>query len=673
MVDNKSNWKIDICDEIIFMLDNNQFNYTNSTRHNSLIVKLFKDYVNFIDSYNNQEENPERFFDNYTQEELLALEIFKALLRDSSELMDIDINNLDNITLLEKYFNQITLNLDNTTSAQAVQTYNPTHLPMSSIPTYTNNNNKEIIKTNEKWINDLALISQQQKIIEFEQNFLYQKDIDTKNKIIKNHNRTVDLLGNQDLKIWKDQNNKLYYRQKSFEKEQKITKNEIADIIGFYINIYDSANDVQVIDADYIIISLLPTVRKNIFNPFSNNEFIFISNNLYDRNTFEYTKLLEKRLYPTYLVQLEHEINNIKQKLHYPNLPLLQDIYNNQLREKQNNLNFIKDSLVTNDNSFIEQFLRLVFQNEEKFYFFITWLSGFFWFLEKSNIALVLIGDEETTDIIMDFIVKPIFIKKKKYLSTISNTILEKESENEKLLEDKIFYHINNLNSKTDTKRVSKLIRSIVKPNHITPNEAWDNDEQYIYGELLVTASKESPYSYLKNILSSCSVLRVKDIESILNKLDMDYSDFEKSMTDDIDYFTSRLVQYAQDNYPLTILNTDEKTYLSTMKNGVLITPKIDRKIDCFVEDIFKRNIDAFQSIQQYDEDVYNELLYNLKEEMIAQPMLSKYFNIIHQEELIPDNNEFIKILQGKGRMYNETPTDKSKYQGKKRYKIFRD
>ena len=64
MVDNDSNWFVDICDEIIFMLDNNQFNYTNSTRYNNLIVKLFKDFVNFTISYNKQESNPERFFDN---------------------------------------------------------------------------------------------------------------------------------------------------------------------------------------------------------------------------------------------------------------------------------------------------------------------------------------------------------------------------------------------------------------------------------------------------------------------------------------------------------------------------------------------------------------------------------------------------------------------------------
>ncbi len=311
MADNESNWFIDICDEIIFMLDNNQFDYTNSTRYNSLIVKLFKDCANFTISYNNQEHNPERFFDNYTQEESLTFEIFKALFRDSRELMDIDINNPDDIALLKKYFNQIALSLDNATSAQALQTYNSSHFPITSISTNANTSNKKIIKANEKWLNDLVLIAQQQKRIESEQKFLYQKDIDRKDKIVSNHHRTVNLLGNKGLKIWKDQNNKLYYTQKAFEKEQKISKNEMGDITSFHTKVYDSTNDVQVVDSDYIVISLLPTVRKNIFNPFSNNEFIWISNNLYDRNQFEYTNLLDKRFYPLRINQLHQEINDI--------------------------------------------------------------------------------------------------------------------------------------------------------------------------------------------------------------------------------------------------------------------------------------------------------------------------------------------------------------------------
>ncbi len=563
MAQTESNWFIDICDDIIFMLDNNEFNYTNSTIYNSLIVELFKDCVNFTISYNNQEYNPEKFFDSYTQEELLALDIFKALLRESRELMDIDINNSDDIALLESYFNKIALTLDNATSAQAVQAYNSTHFPMASISTDANSNYKKIIKAHEKWLGDLALITQQQKKIELEQNFLYQKDIDIKNRIADNHHRTVNLLCNQDLKIWKDQNNKLYYRQKAFEKEQKVSKNEMGDIINFHPNIYDSTNDVQVIEADYIIVSLLPTVRKNIFNPFSNNEFIFISNNLYDRNTFEYTELLKKRLVHVRINQLQLEIMNLKSQLHYSQAYYQQT--SNQIIHKEHELQWLRGSLIVKEKSFIEEYLRLVFQNEKEFYFFIFWLSNFFWTLSKSNIAVILIGDSETTDILVEYIIKPIFINNKKYMGTITNDSLLKESNDNKLLEDKIFFHINNLGAKTDLRRVSKLLRNIVKPNHITPFQAWDNDEPYIYGELLVTSEKENPYSYLKSIFSSCSVLRVKSMDTILDKLNMEYSQFDKSIADDLNNFVNKLVDYSQCNKLPVVINTDEKSYLHTI------------------------------------------------------------------------------------------------------------
>ena len=76
-------------------------------------------------------------------------------------------------------------------------------------------------------------------------------------------------------------------------------------------------------------------------------------------------------------------------------------------------------------------------------------------------------------------------------------------------------------------------------------------------------------------------------------------------------------------------------------------------------------------NIKNYDEDIYEELIYNFKENKIAQPMLNKYFNMIYDEMLIPDNNEFIKILQNKAKMFNDTPSDDSKYNGKKRYEIY--
>lgn len=108
------------------------------------------------------------------------------------------------------------------------------------------------------------------------------------------------------------------------------------------------------------------------------------------------------------------------------------------------------------------------------------------------------------------------------------------------------------------------------------------------------------------------------------------------------------------------------------MKNCVLVTPKIDREIDTFVENILSKNTNAFELIRRLDEELHEELLSNFDEDMIVQPLLSTYFNIINGDMLIPDNAEFIKILQIKADMFKEALNDKSKANGKKRYKIFR-
>ncbi len=116
MTQTESNWSIKLCNEIIFMLDNGHFNYVNSEAHSSLIVKLFKNYIQHIESCNRQEENSGRFFDNYTQEEQIALDIFKKLLTETNELINIDLSNQNDIVLLEKYFTEIALALSNYTA-----------------------------------------------------------------------------------------------------------------------------------------------------------------------------------------------------------------------------------------------------------------------------------------------------------------------------------------------------------------------------------------------------------------------------------------------------------------------------------------------------------------------------------------------------------------------------
>ena len=86
---------------------------------------------------------------------------------------------------------------------------------------------------------------------------------------------------------------------------------------------------------------------------------------------------------------------------------------------------------------------------------------------------------------------------------------------------------------------------------------------------------------------------------------------------------------------------------------------------------ILSKNASAFELIRLHDIEMYEELLLNFDENMIAQPLLSTYFNIISEDILIPDNVEFIKTLQTKADMFKEALNDKSKSNDKKRYKVF--
>jgi hypothetical protein len=204
-----SEWLQNLCDEIIFMLDNNQFNFTNSIHCKKLIIKIFQDYSHYITSFNNEEADSDRFFSNYTQQEELALDIFKNLLKESNQLINIDLRNQTHIASLGKYFNEISLSLNNTLA-------NPTHLsyfPSTPFPPYTNGNDKKIIKANEKKLDNFTIITQQQNEIDLHQFFLHQNSMNIANRILVNHNKTVNLLENQGLKIWKDENNRLYYQQ----------------------------------------------------------------------------------------------------------------------------------------------------------------------------------------------------------------------------------------------------------------------------------------------------------------------------------------------------------------------------------------------------------------------------------------------------------------------------
>jgi len=469
----------------------------------------------------------------------------------------------------------------------------------------------------------------------------------TMNSLLKNnifnlstvHNNIYKKIRLQGVYICKDINNfYLHYILMPFEAMQRTNKSQLADYLSELleekINIYESTADIKDPNSDYLLISLFPIIKEEIFNPLIDKEFIPVncklSNNVKYKNTFQYTSFLK-------------------------------------LRNKRPFNIFVDITKFI-----IVDFIRYLSQNEEQFNYIMNWLAVFFQTLNKSSMALVLIGDKETTDIFIKNIIEPIFAYKKEYI-TILNAYTLKESD-EFLVKNKIFYHIDVdelTNSNIQDKRVSKLIRQMLKSND-NIMETPESRNTYS-GETIITSSSKSPFPFLEDSFSRCSVFRVKNIKTILKQFKMDYWELEQSIKKELFNFSNILAQYQTNQQDCNIAITDEKNILNKMKKGILLTPNLEEKIHYFINAIKNKNTSYFKPLEQEEnENLYKELVENFdNDNAIYQPLLSTYFNTIYEDIIFPDNADFIDILKERECLFNQTPDDKFKANNKKRYKIF--
>ncbi len=522
---------------------------------------------------------------------------------------------------------------------------------------------KDTLKQTEKESNLLDeiyyyinLIMKRREEIEFHQKYTdYERHTFITN--VENlHFQTIDYASYSGKYIWRNASgNVLYYRINPFGKKEKIINDdELRNLFNTNIKIYNTIEDVRIYDDTLLLVkSLLSKVKEDVFFPYSNHEFIEI-NNIEYRNIFEYTKYLNKR----------------KTFWFYKNALSRQRIGDIPYDLKKDAKDF-NESIGLFQESIIKNFIYNLSKNNREFDYIMNWLADFYQRLDKSNIALVLIGDNETTDILVNMIIKPIFALREEYFCVIDDNKLNKNT-NEKIIKDKIFYHVKELSSDNiEDRRTSKLIIELLKENNINCKLALEYEEKYISGQLIVSSSKDTPYPFLKDSYSRCSVLKVKHLETITKQLGVDSITLENKIQLDLENFTNILLQYKIDkNYPCSI-HTEEKDLLSNMGNGIFITKELNSEINKYIKAIREKDLWYFYNIEKKDSKLYEELLYNFSEEMIAQPLLSKYFNLISEDIIFQKNDYFLDILKERTEMFRETPDDKSKYKNKKRYRIF--
>ncbi len=482
----------------------------------------------------------------------------------------------------------------------------------------------EQVESNNKLIRDNLAKN------DFDRTTLYQK-------ITNLHMNSENHLRSKGICIWKNESgNSIFYRLDFYGNRIKCNNDE--DILKLfsplYIKIYEKIEDVIIDDNLIFVKNLIPIIRDDVFYPLWNGELFFIQN-------IQYRNLFQSTIYTPLSI----------------NIPIQNTIKIEPIRD-----------------STIETFIKYLVEDNESFEIMMKVLVNFHKRKLKSNYAFVLIGDENSTNIFIDEIIKPLFASKDEYFSTIDDDLLEKKSDT-KIIEDKIFYHVKNLSeTNLKSKRVSKLLFDIVRPNKVTAENAILNNESYVWGELFITSSKNNPYPALEDIYSKCIVIKVKNLKTVLKKMNMDKISLIENIQNDLFNFSSVLDSFnffdiREDVYKLQ--QKEEYKNLRNMYNGIIYTNDLNKKIREFVIAIQWKKTFFFNQLLLENKELYNELLQNFEENMIAQPLLSEYFNIINQDIIFEENSYLLDILKQDYEMFKITPDDKSKYNGKKRYKIF--
>ena len=449
------------------------------------------------------------------------------------------------------------------------------------------------------------------------------------------HSSSITHLREKSIFVWKNESgSSIYYRLNRHGNRIKCNNDEeILELFSpDYIKIYEKIEDVIIDNYPIFVKNLISIIRDDVFYPLRNREFFSIEN-------VEYRNLFKSTIYTPFR-------------------------YYSRLK---------KIELEPIRNATIETFIEYLVEDNDTFIILMNLLINFFRSKLKSNYAFVFIGDENSTNILIDEIIKPLFASKDEYFSTIDDELLEKKAD-AKIIEDKIFYHVKNLSdSNLKSKRVSKLIFDIVRPNKTTPENAILNNETYVWGELFITSSKNNPYPALEDIYSKCIVIKVKNLKTIQKKMNMDKMSLIVNIQNDLLNFSRVLSSFdfldiKEDVYKLQ--QKEEYKNLRNMSNGVIYINDLNKKIKEFVIAIQYKRISFFNKISVENEELYNELLYNFEEDMIAQPLLSEYFNIVNEDIIFEENGYLLDILKQKYEMFKITPDDKSKFNGKKRYKI---
>ena len=355
-------------------------------------------------------------------------------------------------------------------------------------------------------------------------------------------------------------------------------------------------------------------IQSDTFNPFKLQEF-YREDNLHYRNVFKPTSYLQMK-------QVEYE-------------------------EPKTILKLIK---------------HLCNYDESRYKYTINWLAYFFNGLKKSQVALVLRGVQGSgKGILFNEAIKPLFGSD--YCITVNDKSLDTNFLGG-IVENRLFFNLDEISHNiAGNKNVKNFLKALVTNDSITAEKKHQNldKETKIFGQILITSNEP----YILEVETSDRRYTVFTTGGNLKKSKYlghsNYLNFSTAIKNELEDFCLYLKSYKTDNdLANKALDTAEKKALVNATND---------KFKMFVDAIINKNLDYFAELEEYDEELYEELKSDFTKDRIKQPNLYRYFIALYDDEKLSSSKGLMTRLRAIEPMFFDE-SNMSKSSGYKYFEI---
>lgn len=280
--------------------------------------------------------------------------------------------------------------------------------------------------------------------------------------------------------------------------------------------------------------------------------------------------------------------------------------------------------------------LHLVNYDPERLEYVINWLAYFFKYLKKSQVALVLIGDQGAGKGLLFLIISKLFGEE--YCITINDESLNSKYK-AKMIANKLFYNLDEATNNT-SKKSHSFCKALTTNRSISAEAKNENMEEEIelHGQVLITSNNSVPITIDENDRRN-TVFTTAGNLSKNNYLNYGvFENLEAAINLELNDFALMLKKYEVN---IELANTAQ----DTPEKSVIINASKDN-INDFHRAIINMDISYFDELQENDLTLYMDIRSDFKKGLIDRCNITKAYNKLFSNKRMSAKELLSKLRQ---------------------------